>query len=635
MRRITEQIINLLHSGENITADQLAAALGVSEKTIRKYIAEAKEELHRYGAQIHSKQGCGYRMEIINEEAFSSWYYSLHVVTEKIPVSPEERVSYILAFLLNSFDYVRIDDLCEFLYISHNTLSADLKQVEYILQLYHLKVKRRPNYGICVEGSEFDRRRCTANCLIKRNNFGIKGIRQNDCMREVSNIFIEVLKNRRLRFSDDAFESMVIHIYVAKSRIARGWAMVFDERSRREIDEKMDDSIRLAVEDISEKIYEKMSVSWSEDEKRYLYIHLSGKISSDSLGSYGGNRVISSNIDELVLKMLKMVYETNKLDFRGNLELRMSLNQHLVPFDIRMRYGIPLRNPFLDQVKKEYTFAYTVAACACTVLKQYYQKEIPEDEIGYIAILFALAIEKRDRQIQKKNIVVVCTTGRGSAQLFMYKYKQAFGKYIDHIYESSAIDLEQFDFQGKKIDYVFTTVPIYVALPVPVFEISLFMDGNEVGNYCRMFEQGDAEFLYHYFDKRLFLPHLQANTKEDALEQMCRHIRLVRPLPDDFYDSVMTREQMGQTDFGNLVAIPHPCQLLTEEKFVMTAILEHPVWWGHNDVQVIMLISLSKEEDEDIEKFYMSITEFMSSKIAVNQLIRQRDFDTLLHLLGA
>lgn len=73
----------------------------------------------------------------------------------------------------------------------------------------------------------------------------------------------------------------------------------------------------------------------------------------------------------------------------------------------------------------------------------------------------------------------------------------------------------------------------------------------------------------------------------------------------------MQREEMGQTDFGNRVAIPHPSQILGNGKFVMAAILEQPVFWGHHDVQVVFLISLA-EQDPDAEAFYRTITNYLS-----------------------
>ena len=275
-----------------------------------------------------------------------------------------------------------------------------------------------------------------------------------------------------------------------------------------------------------------------------------------------------------------------------------------------------------------------MAATACSALCRHYGREIPEDEIGYFAVLFALALEKQGKYVDRKNIVVVCVSGRGSSQLFLYRYKQAFGKYIDQIYECSVFDLEDFDFEGKAIDYVFTTVPLNLSLPVPVFEISLFPDREEIDSYRRLFERGSSAFLYNYYDKRLFIPHLDGEDKEEVLEKICTHIAAVRPLPEGFLDAVLERERMGQTDFGNLVAISHPSRVMTREKFVATAILDKPIWWGHNEVQVVLLAVLGEEKDDDIERFYQATTDLVFNETKVRRLIGSRDYETLISLLS-
>lgn len=90
---------------------------------------------------------------------------------------------------------------------------------------------------------------------------------------------------------------------------------------------------------------------------------------------------------------------------------------------------------------------------------------------------------------------------------------------------------------------------------------------------------------------------------------------------------------MGQTDFGNLVAIPHPCRIMGTEKFVSVAVLEHPIWWGHHNVQVILLVSL-EQDDPDAERFFEIVSDFMASPHAVKKLIRTPTYQTLTEVLN-
>lgn len=621
-----EFLLQELSEVEYRTAETLAHKLNISEKTVRIRIKELNEYLTEHGALILSRKGLGYKLVITAEKKFDKLIRSKN---GQLPTTSSERVPYILAYLLNRADYIKIEDICDFLYVSRNTLIADLKRVEYILNMYELNLERRPNYGIIICGSEFNKRVCMANSLIKWNDFIIEDSRKQVELHIVGGIILGVINKHKLRIPEISFDNLVMHTYIAIRRIKRSCSIVFGESQDIAINEKM----LQAAEDIAGQIQEQFGICYDRNEITYLAIHLCAKTSSDSNGKYGSNVVISGKIDELVLQMLSIVYESFKFDFRDNLELRMNLNQHMVPFDVRMQYGIPLKNPILYQIKKEYALAYTIASGSCTVLKEHYKKEIPENEIGYFAMIFALALEKQNKTIEKRNVVVVCVSGKGSSQLFLYKYKQAFGKFIDKIFECNIFELENFDFRGNKIDYVFTTVPVHSIVPVPVFEVNLFLESRDIITFSEMFEKGSSHFLHHYYRKELFLPSLTARTREAVLEELCKHAGKYYDLPKDFFQAVMKREEMGQTDFGNLIAIPHPYKIITKDHFVVVGILEEPIWWEHNEVQVVFLIALSMDSDADIERFYQLTTNFLFDGEKVRELIHNPDFERLINLL--
>ncbi|MEY8351798.1 BglG family transcription antiterminator [Lachnospiraceae bacterium 54-53] len=626
-----EVLLQEMSAEEYRTSSYIAGKLNVNEKTVQSRVKELNELLKGQGAVIHSKRRFGYKLMIQDKEQYETFRNCPEDQNkEYLPSSSAERVPYILSYLLNHSEYIKLEALSEFLYISRNTLTADLKKVDYILNIYHLTLERRPNYGILVKGKEFDKRVCMANSLVKGNTLFQKNVKKQHEFQMIGEILLGIMSGCRMRISEISFESLIIHVSIAVGRIRRGYFISMDPDKTKNM---VGEEVFLAAEEAAKALEERLKVSYGEDEVCYLAIHLGAKLSSDSYGTYGPNFVISSEIDELVLRMLKTVYNGFRMDFRNNLELRMSLNQHMVPFDIRMQYRIPLENPLIREIKKECAFAYTVAATACTVLNEHYKINIPEDEIGYFAILFALALEKQKRKIEKKNIVMVCMSGKGSSQLFIYKYRQAFGKYMNDIYECPVYDLADFDFKGKKIDYVFTTVPINIKVPVPVFEVNPFPELKDIVIYSELFEKGSNEFIYKYYKKELFLSGLTGRNKEEIIGNLCDYIGKYYDLPETFYESVMKREASGRTDFGNLTAIPHPYRVLTKENFVAVGILEKPVWWGNNEVQAVFLISISTEEDEDVECFYRLTTNLIFDAPKMQYLIHNPAFEVLISLL--
>lgn len=626
---IAYRILEQLRQDRYLPSSQLAEHIHVSERTVRNRMKELSEELPQYGANLIAKPKYGYKLEILDPIKYQLWYRSL---PEAISGTARDRALQVLEYLLDHPEYIRMDDLCQEIYVSRNTLSADIKQVEYLLDMYHLTLEKRPNYGIRIVGSEMNRRRCIADCL----SWGeYRDAQQENMkkMRELADLTLDVLHNHGLRISEVSLRSLLIHLRVAIKRIRKGWMIKVADQEKNRLLEQVSDLAHRTSEKLAAVLSEWGNLEITQDEILYLAIHIGSKTSPDSSHHRDSNLVISSRIDSMVLQMLQMVYQTMGIDFRDNLELRMSLNQHLVPFDIRMTYGIPIQNPLLEQFKREYSFAYTVAASACTILQRYYSHPIPEDEIGYIATLFALAIEKRGKPITRKNIVVVSASGRGNVQLFIHRYMQSFGKYIQNMYSCNVYSLVDFDFRGKDIDYVFTTIPLNITVPVPVYEISMFPDTDEISRYQRMFEYEANTYLHQFYNEGLFLPHIKAQTKEEVLRLMCDHAGKHREVPEGFCEAVFQREAMGQTDFGNLVAIPHPQKLMTRDCFVVVGLLDKPVWWGHNNVQAVFLVSLSEERTADVERFYECTTSFLLNGEAVKTLLVQRDFETLIRLL--
>lgn len=77
-----------------------------------------------------SKKAFGFSLSITDKEVYEAWKRNPKAGEESLPSIPAERAQYLLGYLLNQNAYVKMDDLSEFFYISRNTLTADIKQVE-------------------------------------------------------------------------------------------------------------------------------------------------------------------------------------------------------------------------------------------------------------------------------------------------------------------------------------------------------------------------------------------------------------------------------------------------------------------------------------------------------------------------
>lgn len=627
---IDKRLIDLF---ENLSRDKyqsalyLSKALEVSDKTIRKLIKQLNEIIQYSGASIEVKHGYGYRLSIEDEEMFKNYLKrEFKEKASEIPNTSEERIEYIKEYLLKSDDYIKLDELSEELYISRKTITNELKKIEQELNSYNLKLVRKPNYGIKINGEEFDLRLCRASCIAIKCSSKKISTEDKRCMEDIASVIHTCLHRCDFNISDVALQNLLVHIFVAIERIKEEHNIVFQEE---QLEQFSLESELILANKIAKEIEKKFNISYPKSEIKYIAVHLAGKKIYDSQKEK--NLVVTQKIYDLVTEMLEKIYESFKIDFRDNLELRMSLSQHIVPLEVRLEFDMTLRNPMIKEIKERFLLAYSIATFACGVLGQAYGKQLEEDEIGYFAINFALALERDKYDIRKKNILVVCSSGKGSSQFLKYKYIERFGKYINEIQTCDVHSISKVNM--KYIDYIFTTVPISEKVSAPILEVQYFLEDEDVKNVINVLTKNSAGTISNYYSEDLFIKNLECKTKEEVLHYMCSLIKEKEDVPKNFEKAVLERQKIAQTEFGNYVAIPHPCKTLSKRTFACVAILKEPIIWEKEEVQIVFLVSIENNPSKEIQKFYKTTSKLLINKQYISELRKNKDFETLIKLL--
>lgn len=625
-----QELLTLLKQDEYRTAQQLAKHMRVSEKTVRIAIRDLNAELMRSGAGIESKPRYGYRLVVTDQEQFAN-YQSEEEKSGMIPDSGKERSEYLMAYLLFRKNYVKIEELCDFMYLSKTTLSHYLKNIENVLDRYRLSIERRPNYGIKIVGEEFDIRRLISDYYIKHHCLvGVNLTHQEQEIARLAETVKRLLAKYDVHLSEMSFDNFVDYTYVACKRMKAGYYLKLNKENLPEIGIKEEAFSRELLNELENS----MGITYTQDEKNYLLLYLAGKRMIGNVLENDSNFIIQEQTDRLAMEMLKLISNDYHMNFQNNFEMRMTLNQHLVPFDVRMRYDIPLKNPLLKDIKEKYSLAFQMAVVASGILVNHYKKEISEDEIGYFALIFQLALEK-EQSDGYSNILVVCSTGKATSRLLKYKYEQEFSEYLDNIYVCDLMGLETFDM--SKVDYIFTTVPITKKVDVPIVEVGMFLEDDDIRKVTDALRYGRKDdILRRYYTPDRFLTDVPKGDKEAIIKYICQIISEQETVDDDFYDMVLERETYVQMDYGNHIALPHPNRIASEESFAYVAVLKQPVIWNEFPVQVVILISIGRQggSDKDRQKFYEATARFALDKEAVMELIGNPSYETLMELLS-
>lgn len=623
------------HAG--IRPAQLAEEFGVSSRTVRNHVRSANQALVGV-AHLDLPRGGGYALVVDDAAAFDAWLAQAKAARRSLPQTPESRVTYLLNDLLSRSDYITIDTLSSILYVSRASISNDLKQVEARLSRFGLTLDKRSHHGIKVVGPEMARRLCLASVAMDASGSAqvapglpIDPDDQRLLLDAVSSCVERVTSEERFSVNSVAYRNLITHIAIALMRIQANCYVPMETEQLASIKRS---GVFPVAERVAREINDATGIRLPEEEVAYIAIHLSGKQLLEDASADESGLVITDEVWDVVLRMVEAVRETFRFDLRNDLELRMNLARHLVPLSVRLRYHLSLDNPILPEIKSRFSLAYSMAVEASSVLTEKYGSPLSEDEIGYIALAFALALERQKTELPKKNILVVCATGAGSARLLEYRYRQEFGAYVDSIRTCDAAHVRYVDFTD--IDYVFTTVPLSERLPVPVREVGYFLDASEVESVRELLSGGGARpaSALGMFRPELFFDHLRASTRDEVIDALCERVARLEEVSPDFADLVRRREEASPTAFGNRVAAPHPLEAASARSFVATALLDEPVRWGEQDVQVVFLLAISRDGDDVPEGFYECMASLVLSEPAVDELLAARSWEALARLLA-
>ncbi|MCI8556408.1 MAG: transcription antiterminator [Lachnospiraceae bacterium] len=348
-------LLSLLAQDEFKSLEELASKMNLSSKTLSKLLKELDEKLRSNGAQILSKRGVGYMLEVTEPNTFQAMFLSAEQ-RQKPPTDASQRVQFIIEQFLKSSDYIKIEEICDAVFVSRKTLAADMKKAEEFFEEFHLSMERKPHYGMRLRGEEFQMRQCiTRYQQIKNEKTPGSRLAITPDERQIAELLLEMLEDEEYRISDVGLNSLVLHIAVSIKRVREGQYVSIPEEEVEDLIQEED--YRLA-ENCARRISRSMDIQFPKEELRYLAIHFAGKES-------GRNLVINSDIQRAVKEMLQEIYEVFQFDVRDDLELIMALGRHLVPLVIRMKYGMRLTNPLLQEVKKRYSLAYAMAVQSC------------------------------------------------------------------------------------------------------------------------------------------------------------------------------------------------------------------------------------------------------------------------------
>ena len=171
--------------------------------------------------------------------------------------------------------------------------------------------------------------------------------------------------------------------------------------------------------------------------------------------------------------------------YKQDNEFIQGLLAHLQPTVIRLLYHMKIQNPVLDTVKQEYGDVFERCIKVSKVLEKHLGEEVPEDEIGFLAIHFGAAkvrLESQRKKIRPVQLGVVCASGIGISRLMSSKLKQVFRDRIQiHVYGKRDIN----PYITAKTDFFVSSIPMEKT-EIPIIYVNPFLNEKDMESIQKM-----------------------------------------------------------------------------------------------------------------------------------------------------
>ncbi|WP_028588788.1 BglG family transcription antiterminator [Paenibacillus massiliensis] len=632
-------LLHLLISEQIVSSEYLAKLLNVSSRTIRTDLKELSALLSTHGATVKSLKGAGYQLEIHDEQRFRHLLKQLKeneaATPQQVSGSSESRHRFLIRKLLLTEEYFRLEDLADLLYVSRPTIQNDIREVRRILKNYGLTLENRPHYGVKIKGSETQLRYCMSDYIFSRTEIAPESthspsILSDEEMDLIREVILERIEVNDIILSDIALNNLVIHIAIACKRIRDERYVSFYPQEMKKIEAQKEFGV---ASEIVSSLERKMNHSFPFAEVAYIAVHLLGvrTIVAANMDDTEIKGMIDGEIYNLTVEILDHIEKGMQLGIRHDKELLVAFCLHLKPVINRFRYGMNLRNPMLDEIKSNYPLAFEAGILAGETIRKRLGFEIEENEIGYLAIHIGAAIERKKEQNTPKRCLIVCASGRGSAKLLYYKLQSVFGSKLDIVGTTEFYKLKQMSLDS--LDFVISTIPVSEKLAVPIIHVNTFLGGADVDKIEQAISETGLPAI-HYIRKKLVFLQQKMDNKEEVLAFMADRIQEAGLVKGPFLESVLEREAMSPTSFGNFVAIPHPMEPFADSTFWAVCTLLKPIDWDGKPVQFVCVLCMQRSKTEDVQSMYNILLTILNNEALVQQLIKCKtysDFARVLH----
>lgn len=427
------ELLDMLLQGKNIQLEELEKQFNVSRRTIYNDISHVKEFCEQ--ACVHLVSTSNSLLTIgdeIDKKKLEKKLSGMNFI--ELPFNQLSRSNLVIAKLLFDEEPPYMNDLYNSLGISRSTFYRDLEYIRYWFDKFEIQIIITKTEGIVLSGKESKIRE--AMVFFVRKNFDEFDLWMNlqnknlNCYKHEKAIIYAILQNyfKKYSFSLPAqiLEKMQNHemkIIQDKEKLFFIWMLMMSlGRIERNFEIEADGHYLEILEYFeTEQIYELLNQN--------LFFKVN-KLESAAITFYyitAKKRSLNENdltfdLDTQIMRFVEKISNRLAVPLIRDVTFIEGLRLHIINTKERLRLGMIEINPMKEEIMERYPNIFEICANEIDLLQ--FEKTLEDDEIAYIVIYIAAAVERLNQSNRK--VYAVCTSGRGSAELLLVNLKNKF-----------------------------------------------------------------------------------------------------------------------------------------------------------------------------------------------------------------
>lgn len=618
-----KEILNCLMGGEIVSTQYIADTVGLSEKSIRNKITNINDYLQENNlGVINKKPRVGIWLEMNDEQKQKLESFLMKNAPVSVNYDETERMVEILKLLfkLRPWETISTQKLSEELYLSSPTILKVIKECEKWLSKYKVNIINERNKGFRLGCRENEYRVALKNLIMFDGNIeqvkkNLEYFFYNLDTKMIQKSIIETENEWNYRFTDESFYEILIYCCIAYQR-KDIQTPVLEGAAEFEILQKYNEYPFTVA--IFKKLQDKFHILFSNEDVLFLSIQI---MCSKFIGISAVDETLEqvkkydNKLIEFVDLILQVVGNILDADFSDDQKLKESLIFHLRPTIFRIRYGTPQSNSLINFIKSEYKNVYRATWAISLMFEEYYGLQLTEDEVGYIVLYIQSALERKGHQYK---MVLIADSSRGHAQLLSERIK----KMIPEISDIDIMGAHDFKLYGnEEADIIVTSKDLDIKDKRIVTIVNLLSESgivslrNHLNNLNYRLEESANAFspvCFPLLNPEIIFVDQKCQDKDTLLKFMATAMEMKGFVTSGFYDSVMEREKATTTSIGNGISLPHGAQSEVVESKVAIAILNEPIMWNDDQVDIVFLLAFKMETPDEINRIQMFYKQYIS-----------------------